>query len=262
LPHALLGVLSAGGAPGGPLYSAVEVATSADGRFAFVSLEYAGKIAVFDLRAASRSGFRRSGLVGMIPLRRVNVGVAVSPDGRWLYATGAAGSFPLTPASSGTLSVVDVKRAETHPAGSVVSTVRSGCDPVRVAVSPDGSLVWVTARGSNALLGYAAAKLRRDRAHALVAVVPVGAAPVGLALIDGGRRAIVMDSNRFGLPGKDADLAVVDTTRAVHGGTALLGTIAAGRFPREAAVQPDHDVLLVTNFDSFELQAVRLADLP
>ena len=93
-PHALLGTLSAGAASGSRLASAIEVVTSRDGRFAFVSLEYAGRIAVYDLRAAARSGFHRSGLVGMIPVGRVNVGVAVSPDGRWLYATSEAGELP------------------------------------------------------------------------------------------------------------------------------------------------------------------------
>ena len=262
LPHALVGTLSAGGATGSRLASAIEVATSPDGRFAFVSLEYAGRIAVYDLRAAAKSGFHRSGLVGLIPVGQVNVGLAVSPDGRWLYATSEAGDFPVTPPHRGTLTVIGVPEAERNPARSVVATVRAGCDPVRVVASPDGSVVWVTARGSNALLGYAAAGLRNDRAHALLAVVQVGAEPVGMTLIDGGKRAILMDSDRFDLPGKQSGLAVVDTGRALQGKPALLGTIAAGAFPREAAAEPGEHVLLVSNFASGEVEAVKLGDLP
>ena len=144
----------------------------------------------------------------------------------------------------------------------MVASVRAGCDPVRVVVSPDGNWVWVTARGSNALLGFTAAGLREDRSHALRAVVRVGAEPVGVTLVEGGKRAILMDSDRFDLPGKQSGLAVVDTRRALDGKPALLGRIAAGAFPREAAAEPGGDVLLVSNFSSGEVEAVKLAGLP
>jgi len=53
--------------------------------------------------------------------------------------------------------------------------VAAGCQPVRVAVSPDGRTVWVTALQSDALLGFSAAGLLGDPSRALQAVVRVGA---------------------------------------------------------------------------------------
>ena len=72
----------------------------------------------------------------------------------------------------------------------VVATITAGCSPVRVVTSADGSTVWVTARESDRLLAFSAAKLLSDPAHSLIASVEVGEAPVGLALVDGGQRVV------------------------------------------------------------------------
>jgi DNA-binding beta-propeller fold protein YncE len=194
------------------------------------------------------------------------VGLAVSPDGRWLYATSeaAAGESPgpSPQGARGTLTVINLERAETDPAGSVVSTVDAGCSPVRVITSADGSVVWVTARGSDRLLGFSAARLRSDPAHALVASVAVGEAPVGLALVDGGTRMVVADSDRFAAPGAASSLAVVSVPAALAGRPALLGYLRAGGFPREMALEPGGRTLLVSDFSSEQLESVDVADLP
>jgi hypothetical protein len=68
---------------------------------------------------------------------------------------------------------------------------------VRVAVAPDRRVVWVTARGSNRLLGFAAARLAgRDPGHTLEADVFVGEAPIGLTPGRPGELVIVADSDR------------------------------------------------------------------
>jgi DNA-binding beta-propeller fold protein YncE len=265
--HAVLGALRSPrtGRFGG---GAIEVAVSPDDRFAFVSLEYSDDIAVFDLRRALASGFRTSGFVGDIPLGIAVVGTAVAPDGRWLYATSEAANIRAHggPArllgAQGTLSVMSLSRAETDPAHSVVATVTAGCGPVRVITSADGSVVWVTARESDMLLGFSAASLLSDPAHSLIARVEVGEAPVGLALVDGGLRIVVADSNRFGFRGASSSLAVVNVAAAVAGRPALAGYLPAGGFPRQMALEPDGRTLLVTNFASGQLELVRVASLP
>ncbi len=269
--HPVLGTLavpeaSRGRSPG--FGSAIEVATSADDRFAFVSLEYADEIAVFNLHAALATNLRSSGFVGTITLGRAVVGMAVSGDGRWLYATSelAAGARP-SPSSLkgaghgpyGTVSVIDARRAETDPASAVVATAPAGCGAVRVAVSPDGSVVWVTARESDDLLAFSATRLRSDPKNALLARVRVGEAPVGLALLDQGRYIAVADSNRFMLPGATAALTIVDTDAALAGKPALLGTVPTGMFPRELAVEPGGKTVLVTNFASGQLELIDLS---
>jgi DNA-binding beta-propeller fold protein YncE len=255
--HALVGTLGSGPADG-----AIEVAVSPDGRFAFVSLEDSASIAVYNLQRGLAEGFSGPDLVGMIPVGIAPVGLAVSPDGRWLYATSEVAAGGSASGGQGTLSVISLDRAETDPAGSVVSTVDAGCSPVRVITSADGGVVWVTARESDRLLGFAAARLRTDPAHSLIASVEVGEAPVGLALADGGTRIVVADSNRFDAPNAASSLAVVSVPAALAGQPGLTGYLPAGGFPRQMALEPDGETLLVTNFSSQQLEAVSVADLP
>lgn len=222
---------------------------------------------MFRLERALAHGFSPSDFVGTIPVGEAPVGLAVSPDGRWLYATsetereaipsGGPGRGP-----RGTLTVISLRRAETDPAGSVVSTITAGCTPVRVIVSADGSVIWVTARQSDFLLGFSAARLLNDPAHALIARVRVGEAPVELALVNHGTRIVVADSNRFGAPGAPSNLAVVSVAAALTARPALLGYIRAGGFPREMALEPGGRTLLITNFSSQQLEAVDVTGLP
>jgi DNA-binding beta-propeller fold protein YncE len=81
---------------------AIEVAVSRDGRFAFVSLEYSARVAVFDLQRALTRSFGPADYMGAIPVGLASVGLAVSPDGRWLYATSELSTtarFPSQPAA-------------------------------------------------------------------------------------------------------------------------------------------------------------------
>ena len=255
---AVLGTLR--GAPGaqrGP----IEVASSPDGHYAFVSIEYANEVAVYDLRAAIASRFARPTYIGSIPLGLSVVGLAVSPDGRWLYATSEVAANARGPFTTGTLSVINLATAARDPAHAVVATVAAQCSPVRVAVSPDGRTVWVTARSSDNLLAFAANELRVDPTHALVATIRVGEAPVGLTLAGSGRLVIVADSNRFEFPGARTDLTVVDAAAALAGRPAVLGTIPASGFPREMSLEGNGKTLLVSNFTSHQLEAVQLNTL-
>jgi DNA-binding beta-propeller fold protein YncE len=262
--------------------SAIEVAISPNGQFAFVTLEYADTAVVFNLGKALRRGFGAADYVGAIPLGLAAVGLAVSPGGRWLYATSelappqpsssagqrgrlsamselARGSA--TAAQHGTLSVIDLRRAETRPASSVVATVDAGCQPVRVITAAGGRDVWVTARGSDDLLCFSAARLTSDPTHALVAVVRVGEAPVGLAAVRGGSLIVVADSDRFDAPGSIADLDVVNVAAALSGRRAVVGHIRSGLFPREMALLCT-GTLLVSNYASNQVEAVAVAGIP
>lgn len=267
-PHAVVGVLSD---PHGGANHAVGVAVSPDDRYAFVTREAADDLAVFNLHTALMHGFGPSAFVGTVPLSVAPAGVAVSPHGRWLYATSEArtphvsshgDSRQITAIGKGTLTVVDLVHAETDPAHAVVATVTAGCSPVRVITSSSGRLVWVAARGSNSLLGFSAAKLLSDPKHALLGRVQVGDAPVGIIEIDHGRRIVVANSNRFGGPRATGTLSVLDTAAALAGRPAVLGLIPAGSFPRQLAVEPGGGVLLVTNYASAQVETVDLSTVP
>lgn len=240
-------------------------------RLAFVTLEDSQRAAVFNLGAALSRGFGPADYVGSIPLELAPVGITVSPGGRWLYATseiaarGTGAARPIAgpggALSEGTLTVIDLRRAETDPAASVVATVDAGCQPVRVTTAADGTQVWVTARASDDLLCFAAARLVSDPKRALVAAVRVGEAPVGLAAVRGSSLLVVADSNRFGANGATSDLDVVNVAAALAGRPAVVGHIRAGLFPRDMTLAPD-GTLLVSNFDSGQVEAVDVATVP
>jgi DNA-binding beta-propeller fold protein YncE len=254
---AVLGTLSSPAGRG-----SVEVAVSPDDRFAFVTLELSDSLAVFDLHKALASGFGPADFAGTVPLGTAPVGLAVSPDGRWIYATSESAKGAATAQAAGTVTVIGLRQAETRPADAVAGTVPAGCSPVRVVTSADGKVVWVTARGSDAVLGFSTAALRTDPGHALLAQVQVGEAPVGLALSGDGQRLVVADSDRFSAKGATANLAVVNVRAALAGRPALLGLIPAGAFPREMTVIPRTDTLLVTDYLAEQVQAVNLATAP
>jgi DNA-binding beta-propeller fold protein YncE len=252
--NAVLGQLTVPGGAGG-----IEVALSADDQFAFVTLEDSGSMAVFNLADALASNFATSGFVGSVPLGNSPVGIAIAPNGGTMYVTSESTSSSST--SDGTLSVLNVPTAETNPSDAVLSTVAAGCGPVRVVTSTDGSVVWVTARGSNQLLAFSASALAA-KSSALLARVGVGQSPVDLTFVDNGTRLLVADSNRFFVQGATSGLTVVDPAAALAGDPAIVGTVATGLFPREFSLEPKGSIVLVTDYESSELEAVSVTGLP
>ncbi len=257
----VLGTLTSPGGAG-----AVEVALSQDGRFAFVTLQGSGTLAVFNLAAALASGLRDSGFVGDVRLGVNPIGITMAGNGQWLYVTTQKRDRQ---ADQGALSVISVRRAESDPAGSVRETVLAGCDPGRVITTSGGATVWVTARASNALLAFSAGRLLSDPGRALIAKVRVGQAPIGLTMLPGGQRILVANSGLHGSgphhssqPGDPrASLGVISTTAALAGRPALLGVIGAGVLPREFAIEPGGRTALITNSASHQLEAVNVSEL-
>ena len=239
---------------------AVEVAVSPDDKFAFVTMEGSADLVVFNLQRALADGFTPSDVVGKVPLNQQPIGMAISPDHKLLYATSRMRTLTANP-SEGTLTVISLARAETTPSSSVVSTATAGCGPARVVASPDGRFVWVTSRESNMLLGFSASALVTNPSHSLVAQVNTGAAPIGLALANGGSRILVANSNVHSQQAPDG-VAVISTSKALSRGHALLGQVSTGSIPREIGLEPDGKTALVTINGSGQLQAIDLSTLP
>jgi DNA-binding beta-propeller fold protein YncE len=253
----LVGVLDDAGA------GYFEVAVSGDDRYVFVTDETTGGLSVFDLATALEHGFSAQGVaVGIVALAYGAVGVAMSPDGRQLYVTtfGAYGPH-------GQLWVIDTARAESGADGSaVLAHAPAGCQPLRVAVSPDGRTAWVTALQSNALLAFSTANLEADPSKALRAVVRVGSEPVGLVLVDGGRVALVANSNRGLVAGtggtQPQTVSVVNTAAALDHRSALIGVVPAGLFPRDITFDQATGRVLLANFDSDSVEEFPAPALP
>jgi DNA-binding beta-propeller fold protein YncE len=260
----------------GRIYASI----TSDDRFAFVADENAMTVTVLDLARTRESHFRVGSIVGRIPTGSLPIAVTLSPDERYMYVTsqwapsalgwpveckreGANVSDTTAVHPQGAIHIVEVARAKTDPAHSIIASVPAGCSAVRLVLSPSGERAYVTARNSNALLAFDTAKLLSDPGHALVGRISVGTAPVGIAVVDSGRKVIVTNSNRFtGSKDDHQVLTVVDATRLDDGAAAILGTVAAGAFPREMRMTSDGRTLLLTNFGSSSVEMLDLSRLP
>lgn len=254
-PGALLGTLQVPA----PAKGAFEVAFSGDGKFAFVTMAGEKEVAVFNLGLALSAGFGPADYVGAAPVGVTTVGIAASPDHQWIYATS---EISVPGGSRGLLTTISVAKAETDPADSVVSNVDAGCRPVRVAVTPDGKTVWVTARQSNAIVAFSARKLVTDPRHALLAWVRVGVQPIGIAAVNCGADIAVADSHRFKAKFGEPNIGIVSVHAALTGQPAIVGYIRSGLVPRELAVAQNGKSLLVGNYGSGQLETVNLTQLP
>jgi len=236
---------------------AIDVAVTPDANWAFVSLGFADEVGVFDLGAALRKNNFTNSYIGSLSIGSNPVGLTVSHDGSTLYATNWVTTKTLV---RGYLSVIDVAKAtnKSQMNSAVVSKVTTGCEPARIAVTPDDKTVWVTTEQSNYLLGYSASMLRTEPGKALIAKVQVGKNPVAIALLSGSR-ILVADSGSDVPPN---DLAVIDSSAALARKPALLGLIPAHGDPHEIAVNRAGTVAYVTNRGTNEIQVVDLTKIP
>ncbi|WHZ20862.1 MAG: hypothetical protein OJF55_003011 [Rhodanobacteraceae bacterium] len=241
---------------------AVYVITNLDDSLLFVSEEHSRSLGVYDLRKWSADGFRGDPLIGSVPTAWAPVGLALSPDGRWLYVTSQVAlpqwGFPSTckpearverEHSQGLLERVDIAEAAAHPDRSVAGGVQAGCNPVRVAVSPDGAWLWVTARDSNALLRIPASSLT-SKSDITVSSFDVGGSPVGVAVRPDGDQVWVALSNRFAKAGHDNKGRELVGLIGTNNPDASVNTVSepAAGFPRELMFLPDGATLAVGLF--------------
>lgn len=256
--HALLEVLP-GEAGDGAVYAAI----SPDDKLLFVADEYASRISVFDLAKARVTGFRDEELIGHIPVAAFPVGLSFSPDGQWLYATSQRGPESMKSICKpeqrggqmhppGLLFKIDVAKAATDAAHATAMAWRVGCNPVRVAISPSGTLVWVTARADNALM-----KIHIDGdGHASIGAFPVGKSPVGVVVRPDGKQVWVALSDRFDKNGA-GELAALTH---FEGPQIKLMTVPSSGFPRELSFLPDGRTLVATLFAAGLVELVPTPD--
>jgi hypothetical protein len=261
-----------------------EVNVTPDGNYAFVSNEYGvvsgalseGNIGVVQL-AYDANGNVTTGstLLGQISTGgNAIAGMTLSPDGTRLYVTSevatsasnATGTNPLlvesdcvqaagsSPQSNGTLTVINVAKAESAPSSSaILATVAAGCSPVRMAETADGSTLWVAARGDNRVLAFSTGMLEFNPGSALLGYAGTGGtAPVGIKLFDNDQLLAVANSNRFG--GGTANATILSV--GAPASASVVQTTQTGLFPREIWVGPDDATLYLTNYDSDTLEVI------
>ena len=163
-------------------------------------------ISVYDLEAIRAHNFKHIERVGRIQVGDAPVSILFSPDGRWLYSTSEVAEkswgWPKEADGrpQGAIVVADLSKAQMAATDAVVARIPAGSQPVRMSMSPDGSKIYVSARANNTLLVFDSEKTSgTDPSHARIATVPVGVAPVPVAVVANGRYAFVGNSNRFGV---------------------------------------------------------------
>ena len=118
-----------------------------------------------------------------IPVGRLPEGVAVTPDGTKVYVANNNLNLNGTGTDTDTVSVI------TTATNTVVATITVGNQPSGVAVTPDGTKVYVANRGSGTVSAIATAT------NAVVATIPVGGNPYGIAVTPDGTNVYVTTGN-------------------------------------------------------------------
>ena len=169
-------------------------------------------------------------VVKTIPVGTGPVGVAVTPDGTKVYVT----TQPPIPRSAfgtydvgyfGSVSVIH------RPGDTVVKTIPVGTGPVGVAVTPDGTKVYVANYDSK----YVSVIARPG--NTVVATVRVGSGPIAVAVTPDGKHAYV--AHNFNT------VSVIDTATNTRVGSPIpVGEVQG------LAVTPDGTHVYVTNSDN------------
>lgn len=254
----------------------IYVNVTKDDRILFVSEERAHAISVIDLVRA-RAGDGAKSIIGRIPTGNAPIALTFSPDERWIYTTSQvalpewnwpAVCDPENPQAKGgkrpegAIIVVDVARARRDPENAVVARVAAGCNPVRLALSPNGHRAYVTNRKDDAVREWDTAKLWTDPANALIGKVPTGTAPVPVVVIQNGRRVIAGNSNRFGTNAAHSPgLTLIDAAKFSQGARAVVGSIRSGLFTRSLSLTSDGKTLILANFGSASIEIMDVARL-
>jgi DNA-binding beta-propeller fold protein YncE len=170
-------------------------------------------------------------------------GVAVSPNGKSLYATDAVGSFDEN------LSQFNIgaggKLSPKTPAA-----VGAANTPLAVAVRPDGQSVYVVNNFSNTVSQYTAGaggKLRPKTP----ATVATGHYPAGVAVSPDGQSVYV--ANSYSGEGRNGTISQYNVGPGGKLSPKSPATVAAGRGPRGLALTPNGKSMYVANTDGNDL---------
>jgi DNA-binding beta-propeller fold protein YncE len=162
-------------------------------------------------------------------------GIALSPDGRFVYAVHVLGEA---------LTVVDLK------SGLVKETVDIGAEAYTCVVSADGKTVYVSVWGGAKVLAFDAPSLEKR------AEITVGEHPNAMSFSKDGRRLFVACANTNTVWSLD-----LEKNSAVEQiSVALFPNLPPGATPNGLGLSPDGKTLLVANADNNAVAVVDVTD--
>ena len=162
-------------------------------------------------------------------------GIAISPDGRSVYAVHVLGEA---------LTMLDIK------SGLVKGTVDVGAEPYTCIVSPDGKTVFVSVWGGARVLLFNAATLERR------AEIRVGEHPNAMVLSKDGARLFVACANTNSVWVLD----LASNTAKEQVSVALFPDAPPGATPNGLGLSPDGRTLLVANADNNAVAVMNVSD--
>jgi YVTN family beta-propeller protein len=213
----------------------------------------AGAVAVIDTT--------NNRVLATVPVGPGPNGMAVTSDGKRGYVANYGtfpGPFAQATSLSNTVSVLQLvplehqKNEKDSPRPHVVATVTVGQGPLGVAVTPDNEEVYVTNFGQDATLvpggveGNTVSVIRTS-SNKVVATIPVGNLPAGVAIRPDGARAYVT-SRRMN------QVWVIDT--ATH---TVVDVIPVQNEPANVVFTPNGQRAYVTNFGSNSVSVIDTA---
>jgi len=184
----------------------VGIAVSPDGKTAYLALDNSAagsNLWVIDIASATVSA--------EIPITVANqapFALTLSPDGSQAYVVSSAGLG----GGPGSLQVVTLANQ------SVGSPIPVGADPAGVAVTPDGSLLYVANQDDGTV------SVVSTVSDSVTATVPVGQTPFGLAVAPDGSQLWVANAG-------DGTISILDTAS-----NSVVATIPAGSGPGPIAI--------------------------
>ncbi|HTG80491.1 MAG TPA: CFI-box-CTERM domain-containing protein [Geobacteraceae bacterium] len=159
-------------------------------------------------------------------------GIAITPDGRFLFV---AGNF-----DGGAVTLVDIAARQAV----AESALGGGSVPAGIAVHPDGTTAYLAFAGSNVIQVYDIA------GRSVTATIPTGASPAGIAVTPDGTRVFVANTQ-----GNSVTVIAASTRQVV---TTLLAGVSA---PLGIAASPEGNRVYAVNGGDGTVSAFRTSDL-
>jgi autotransporter-associated beta strand protein/YVTN family beta-propeller protein len=164
------------------------------------------------------------------------IGVAVTPDGRYVYITNNG---------SNTVSVIDAVTDR------VVGSVSVPAGPIGVAVTPDGKYAFVTSSVFFTFTGHTVSVINTATNTLVGPPISVGSGPIGVAFTPDGKFSYVANFN-------DGTASVINTaTRTVVVPSIPLGSPTGS--PVGVAVTPDGKFVYVANVNASTVSVISTA---
>jgi uncharacterized repeat protein (TIGR01451 family) len=194
------------------------LAITPDGTRAYVSNSASGNLSVIDTNPASPAFHT---VIATVATATFSRGIAITPNGARAYVAVGLGIFP---------GPDQVKVVDTNPASptvhTVLATITVQSSPLAVAITPDGTRVYVVNNGSNSVSVISTAT------NTVTATLSPGAGdPQGIAITSDGAK-------------------VIDTNPASGAFHTVLATVALGSGPAGVAITPASADLALTKTDS------------